>query len=281
MRHLVQSQAMTDHDTIRHPAVAGRFYTAVPARLRQEILGYLSEPASPRTKAPGVMVPHAGYMYSGKVCGRALASVEIPPLCLILHTKHLLGGGALALAQFQSWETPLGTVPVDREFNAALSAVPGISSSNLPHFNEHAAEVVLPFLQVLRPDVKVCVISVMTSPLELIQRAAVGIARAIVAHPAEVLVIASTDMNHYADQQETLAKDKLALDKLGAYDTAGMLEVCRQFDITMCGVHATALMLETCRELGSTRVEILEHTTSGDVSGEYSQVVGYASARVL
>ncbi|MBX3460993.1 MAG: AmmeMemoRadiSam system protein B [Planctomycetes bacterium] len=268
-------------ETIRHPAVAGRFYTAVPRRLRAEIEGYMAAPAAPRAKAYGVMVPHAGYMYSGAVCGRALASVEIPPVCLVLHTKHQLGGGALSLAAFREWETPLGSIPVHEGLSTALANVEGITPSNLPHFGEHAAEVVLPFLQVLRPDVQVAVISAMTIEPEFAARVGKAVAQAILAQPQDVLVIASSDMNHYADHNTTMRLDQLALDKLAAFDSAGMLEVCEQFDITMCGVGATALMLETCKALGATRVEILEHTTSGETSGDFNQVVGYASARVL
>lgn len=272
---------MSTLESTRQPAVAGRFYTAVPARLRAEIAGYLEKPAAPLAKAYGVMVPHAGYMYSGAVCGRALASVEVPPVCLVLHTKHHLGGGALSLAQFQTWQTPLGAIAADPGLNLALQAVPGISATNVPHFLEHAAEVVLPFLQVLRPDVAIAVVSVSTSPFELLQRTAQGIAKAVIAHNQDVLVVASTDMNHYADEESTLVKDKLALDQLARFDAAEMLKVCHQHDISMCGVHATALMLETCRQLGATRVEVLEHTTSGAVSGDRDEVVGYASARVL
>ena len=270
---------ITEHT--RHAAVAGRFYTAVPRRLRTEIEGYLASPAAPRARAYGAMVPHAGYMYSGAVCGRALASVEIPPVCLILHTKHLLGGGDLSLAAYREWETPLGTVRSDDALCTALANIDGITASNLPHFGEHAAEVVLPFLQVLRPDVRIAVVSAITVSAELAQRVGGEIARAILAQSDDVLVIASSDMNHYADHDETMARDQLALDKLAAFDTAGMIEVCNLHDITMCGVGATALMLETCRALGATRVEILEHTTSGQVSGDLHQVVGYASARVL
>ncbi|MBK8206635.1 MAG: AmmeMemoRadiSam system protein B [Planctomycetes bacterium] len=270
---------ITEHT--RHAAVAGRFYTAVPKRLRTEIEGYLAAPAAPRAKAYGVMVPHAGYMYSGAVCGRALASVEIPPLCLILHTKHLLGGGDLSLAAYREWETPLGTVHSDQALGNALAGIEGITTSNLPHFGEHAAEVVLPFLQVLRPDVRIAVVSAITVSADAAQRVGSEIARAILAQSDDVLVIASSDMNHYADHEETMARDKLALEQLAAFDTAGMLEVCHRYDITMCGVGATALMLETCRALGATRVEVLEHTTSGLVSGDLHQVVGYASARVL
>jgi len=265
----------------RIPTVAGRFYTAVPQRLRAEVESYIETPAAPRAKAYGVMVPHAGYMYSGAVCGRALASVEIPPVCLLLHTKHQLGGGTLSLAQFRQWDTPLGTMPADAAMTDALREVPGIDASNLPHFGEHAAEVVLPFLQVLRPDVQIAVVSV--GRVDAAKAAEIGaaIAGVILRQTTDVLVISSSDMNHYADEETTQVKDKLALEKLEAFDAAGLVDVCERHDITMCGVGATALMLETCRGLGATRVELLEHTTSGQISGDFNQVVGYASARVL
>ena len=268
-------------EVVRHTAVAGRFYTAVPAKLRSELETYLSTPAAPKAKAFGVMVPHAGYMYSGAVCGHALASVEIPDTVLILHTKHQLGGGSFALAAFRQWETPLGQVHIDEQLQSALAEIDGIDVSNFPHFLEHAAEVVLPFLQALNPDVKVCIISVSHSPFEKVQSVAAGIASAILAQAGDTLIIASTDMNHYEDQETTLAKDQLALDKLGAYDTQGMFEVCFARDISMCGLHATTLMLEACKGLGASKVELLEHTTSGDISKDLHQVVGYASARVL
>jgi MEMO1 family protein len=268
-------------ETLRIQHVAGHFYTAVPGRLRAEIERYLSAPAAPRARAYGVLVPHAGYMYSGAVCGHALASVEVPGTVLILHTKHHLGGGTFSLAGFREWETPLGRVPVNETLHGGLAEVEGVDVSNMPHFNEHAAEVVLPFLQVIKPDVSACIISVSHSPFETIKALGEGIARAILGADDDVLVIASSDMNHYEDHNTTIEKDQLALDKLGAYDTEGMLEVCYARDISMCGVHATALMLETCKALGASKVELLEHTTSGEVSGDLHQVVGYASARVL
>ncbi|MCA8916136.1 MAG: AmmeMemoRadiSam system protein B [Planctomycetes bacterium] len=269
-------------ETIRHTAVAGHFYTSVPGKLRDEIASYVSNPAAPKAKAYGVLVPHAGYMYSGAVCGHALASVEIPGTALILHTKHQLGGGTFSLAAFREWETPLGKVHVDEKLETALANVDGIDISNFPHFQEHAAEVVLPFLQFLNPAVKVCVISVSHAPTETVQAVAAGIASAILSQDGgDTLIVASSDMNHYEDHETTLAKDKLALDKLVAYDTQGMIDVCFARDISMCGLHATALMLEACKSLGAGKVELLEHTTSGEVSGDMHQVVGYASARVL
>ncbi|MCA8936324.1 MAG: AmmeMemoRadiSam system protein B [Planctomycetes bacterium] len=268
-------------ETVRHPNVAGHFYTAVAARLRAEIDGYIARSAAEPAKAFGVLVPHAGYMYSGGVCGRALASVEIPQTVLILHTKHQVGGGVFSLAAFREWETPLGSVEVDESLQHAIAGIEEITVSNLPHFSEHAAEVVLPFLQVLRRDVKICVISVSHGPLADIQTVADGIAAGIKAHDGEVLVLASSDMNHYENQHITLEKDQMALDKLAAYDTQGLIDVCVGREISMCGLHATALMLETCRRLGAKTVELLEHTTSGETGGNMNQVVGYASARVL
>lgn len=269
------------NETTRQTAVAGHFYTSVPLKLKDQIQGYLAEPAAEKAKGYGVLVPHAGYVYSGAVCGRALASVEIPDAVLILHTKHQLGGGTFSLAQFDEWETPLGMLPVDAELQDALSKADHIGPTNLPHFQEHAAEVVLPFLRVLNPDVKVCIISVSHADMETIASVAQGISRAILSVRQDVLVIASSDMNHYEDHDLTLEKDQFALEKLGEFDARGMIAACFEKDISMCGAHATALMLETCKALGATRVELLEHTTSGEVSGDMHQVVGYASARIL
>lgn len=268
-------------ETTRQTAVAGHFYTSVPGRLKSEIEGYLAAPAAEKAKAYGVMVPHAGYMYSGAVCGRALASVEIPDTVLILHTKHQLGGGTFSLAAFREWETPLGAVPINEELETVLAYLDGIDVSNHPHFLEHAAEVVLPFLQVLNPDVRVCVISVSHADMATVKRVAKGIAKAILGVKGDVLVVSSSDMNHYENHDVTIEKDQFALDKLAGFDAEGMVQECIQKDISMCGAHATALMLETCKELGASRVEVLEHTTSGEVSGDMNQVVGYASARVL
>lgn len=263
----------------RTPAVAGRFYDGRAASLRAEVERYLSAPAAAPRRALGVMVPHAGYMFSGAICGHALASVRIPQTVLILHTKHRPGGGALSLATYERWSTPLGDVPVDQELTRALSLVVGIEATNQPHDQEHAAEVVLPFLQVLRPDVKIAVVSVGHAPYTFLEQAGKAIAERLAGRDA--LVIASSDMNHYEDHETTLQKDELALAELARFAPDRLLDVCARHDITMCGVAATALMMVITRAEGATRVELLEHDTSYAASGDFGHTVGYASALVI
>jgi AmmeMemoRadiSam system protein B len=267
------------HGEVRDAAVAGMFYEGRAARLRAEVEGYVARPARPPRSARGVMVPHAGYVFSGAMCGRALASVQVPKSVLILHTKHHPGGGALSLATFERWRTPLGEVPADAALNAALANVPGLTPSNAPHHQEHAAEVVLPFLQVLRPDVEVAVISVGPAPGAVLQQVGEAIAERL--QGRDVLVVASSDMNHYEDHETTLQKDELALAELARFSPERMLDVCERHQISMCGAAATALMLFIARAQGATEVELLEHDTSYAASGDFQRTVGYASARVL
>ncbi len=264
----------------RQAAVSGMFYPGDAARLRREIEGYIAKAAKPRARAFGVMVPHAGYVYSGAICGRALASVSIPLRVLILHTKHQAGGGVISLAGFDAWQTPLGDVMADEELNAALAKVPGVTCTNVPHTRDHAAEVVLPFLQVLNPEVQVAVLSVGVFETASLTEVGASLAAAIES-AGGALMVASSDMNHYDSHEVTLAKDELALKQLAAFEPLEMLRVCEQEDVSMCGAYATALMLTAAKQLGASRVELLEHTTSGPTSGDYDQVVGYASARVL
>ena len=257
------------------------FYDGRPSALEREVRGYLSAPARAPRAVCGVVVPHAGYPYSGAICGRAVASAVVPQRVLILHTKHHPGGGTLALAPYRSWQTPLGEVQADEGLSAGLAELPGVTLSEVPHRQEHAAEVVLPFLQLARADLRVAVISVGHAPYEALCAAGERAARVLADVEGPTLVVISTDMNHYASQAETERKDALALRPLAAFDPAGLLAVCDRHEISMCGVAATVLGLALCRERGATRVELLEHATSAAVSGDYSHVVGYASALIL
>ena len=269
---------MLELTNTRPPAVAGLFYDADPRALLATVDGFVAAPARAPRPVLGAMVPHAGYVYSGAICGHALASIRLPRSALILHTKHRPGGGLLSLASFARWHTPLGNVSADERLSSALAEVTSITLSNAPHHDEHAAEVVLPLLKRLRADVQIAVVSVGDADYAVLEQTAEEIAAAL--PDPDTLVIASSDMNHYEDHETTLNKDASALEALAALDARTMLDRCEQQDISMCGAAATALMLELSRARGATHVEVLEHTTSARTSGDFRRTVGYASALV-
>src|SRR6266404_943174 len=262
--------------TLREPAVAGRFYPANPETLRQDVISYLS-PQTKRVPAIACLAPHAGYMYSGQVAGAVFSKVEIPSRCVVLCPNHTGQGHPLAIMKEGGWRTPLGTLPIDSDLVAALlAAFPALTVDSAAHRSEHAIEVELPFLQVLRPDVKFVPIAIGTGQLLILEHLAVALARVIQASAEPVLMIASSDMNHYEDDATTRVKDKKAIDKILALDPAGLYETIMNESISMCGFGPTVSMLTAAKQLGAKKAELVQYATSGDVSGDREMVVGYA-----
>ncbi len=157
---------------VRHPAVAGRFYPRDPKVLREEVHTYLSQtPRQKPVRAIGCIAPHAGYMYSGHVAGAVFAGLEIPQLCLVLCPNHTGIGRALAIISEGAWETPLGDVPIDSSFAAALKQrCPLLQEDSSAHRSEHAAEVELPFLQVRQPQLKFVPIALGTGQFDALEQ---------------------------------------------------------------------------------------------------------------
>src|SRR5580700_7777436 len=153
---------------VRLPAVAGRFYSRDPEVLREEVRSYLSPvPRQKPVRALGCIAPHAGYMYSGHVAGAVFAALEIPQLCLVLCPNHTGVGRALAIMSEGAWETPLGNVPIDGQFAAALKQrCPLLQEDSSAHRSEHAAEVELPFLQMRQPQLRFVPIALGTGQFE-------------------------------------------------------------------------------------------------------------------
>lgn len=264
----------------RHPAVAGQFYPGTEGQLRSA-LAELVPVVGQKRSVTGVISPHAGYVYSGGVAGKLFASLEIPPTVLILGPNHRGTGAPAALSPDGSWRTPLGPVPVNAPLNALLlQNVPYLQSDSAAHHSEHSLEVQVPFLQYLRPDVSISAICLGQGDFEPVRQIGEGIARAIRAFGQEVLIVASSDMTHYESAQSAKRKDTLALDRVAAFDPQGLLDVCRRERITMCGVVPAAAMLVAAQLLGATRAEVVGYATSGDVTGDDSQVVGYAAVEV-
>lgn len=261
---------------LRAPAVAGRFYPADTDVLRADVTSYLSPPQA-HIPAIACMAPHAGYMYSGQVAGAVFARVKIPARCIVLCPNHTGRGHPLAVMDDGEWRTPLGNVAIDSALARELmQSFPVLASDSAAHQAEHAIEVELPFLQVIRPDVKFVPIAVGTSRLLLLEQLGNTIGETVKNNPEPVLIIASSDMNHYEDDATTRVKDRKAIDKILALAPQGLYETVINESISMCGFAPAIAMLTAAKKLGATKAELVQYATSGDANGERDMVVGYA-----
>jgi MEMO1 family protein len=278
--------------TLRHPAVAGRFYPRDPKQLRDEALGYLSqgsvtnelEPSIHQfpVRAIGCIAPHAGYMYSGHVAGAVFARIEIPPRCILMCPNHTGQGRPLAILSEGAWETPLGDVPVAHDLALALKQrFALLQEDSAAHRAEHAAEVELPFLQLRQPDLSFVPIALGTGRLDVLEQLGEAIAGVVAAQPDPVLIVASSDMNHYESDAITRVKDHRAIERILTLDPRGLHEVVTQQQISMCGYGPAVAMLTAARQLGAKSAELVKYATSGDVSGDRNMVVGYAGVVVI
>ncbi len=265
---------------IRYPAVAGRFYPGDPKTLLRDVRSYLVE-SGERVRALGCVVPHAGYMYSGHVAGAVYARVRLPGRFVVLCPNHTGVGQPLAIMSAGSWATPLGEVPVDAKLAEALKAnCPLLREDVLAHRAEHALEVQLPFLQSELPDFMFVPITVGVGRYESLVQLGEAIATVLSGMQDEVLVIASSDMNHYEDDAATRKKDGRAIERLLELDTEGLYRVVVDENVTMCGYGPAIAMMTAARIRGATSATLVKYATSGDISGDRDMVVGYAGVIV-
>jgi AmmeMemoRadiSam system protein B len=266
--------------TVRPPAVAGRFYPQRRETLLADVQSYLS-PREKAVSALGCVVPHAGYMYSGHVAGAVFARLDVPPRCILMCPNHTGMGHPLSIMSEGAWETPLGQVPIDSRLADALKQqFPLLTEDREAHRSEHAVEVQLPFLQARRPHFTFVPIALGTGQFEILQALGEAIAGLVEVQDERVLIIASSDMNHYENDKVTREKDHKAIDRILALDARGLFDVVVKEDISMCGFGPTVAMLTAAVQLGATRAELVRYATSGDVSGDRSMVVGYAGVLV-
>lgn len=264
---------------VRQPAVAGKFYTGDPARLRKELSEMV--PQGEAQKAIGIIAPHAGYVYSGKVAGKVYSAVRVPDTVLILGPNHTGAGVAAALAPEAEWLTPLGSVTVNRRLcQLILEHAPLVREDAAAHRFEHSLEVQLPFLQYRNPSVTIAAICLALPDFASISKIGEGIARAIAAYGEEVLIVASSDMTHYESAAAAKVKDDQALARLTELNPEGLLRVCREKEITMCGVIPATALLVAAKMLGATSCSLVDYATSGEVTGDLRSVVAYAALAV-
>lgn len=259
---------------IRPPAVAGRFYPSDPQELARQIEEH-SPRATKKVRALGCVVPHAGYAYSGAVAGAVYSAVEIPARCILLGPRHYPQGQPMAILTEGSFDTPLGSAQIDSTLAAALAhACPLLREDAVAHGREHSLEVQLPFLQTLSANFRFVPVVLATDRYSAMEELGRAVAQVVKMQTA--LVIASSDMNHYESDAITRAKDERAIARILALDPRGLYDTVRGEGITMCGYAATVTMLVAMRELGAKEAALVRYATSGDVSGDLDEVVGYA-----
>jgi len=263
---------------IRKAAVAGSFYPAEPGRL----VGFFDDlnlsPGESLLPAKAVVVPHAGYVYSGRLAAEVYSRVQLPRRFVILCPNHTGIGAALGVMSEGAWETPLGLAAIDQDLASAMKqSHPSLEESPAAHQNEHSLEVQLPFLQHLLGNdfqfVPICIARGSYEPLVALG-AALGVT--LKAWPEPVLMISSSDMNHFESAETTLRKDELAIRKVLDLDSRGLYDVVMRERITMCGYAPTIAAIEASKIIGATKAVLIGHTHSGAVTGENQHVVGYA-----
>lgn len=264
----------------RQPAVAGQFYAGSSSQLRSDLVALIPKAHGMR-KVIGIIAPHAGYVYSGAIAGKIYAAIDIPDRVLILGPNHHGSGAGVALFPDGEWITPLGPIQVSTRLNSHLNQnVPLVRSDTVAHEFEHSLEVQVPFVQYLRPDAHISALCLGHGDFAAVRQIGEGVAAAIRAYGRDVLIVASSDMTHYESADSARRKDGLALDKVLNLNPEGLLQVCRDERITMCGAVPAAVMLVAARELGAAHAELVAYGTSGDITGDNRQVVGYAAVAV-
>jgi MEMO1 family protein len=262
---------------IREPVVSGRFYPADARELSKQVETFAAGNGVQKIAARGCIVPHAGYMYSGHVAGAVYKALRMPRRFILLGPRHYPRGEALAILSEGGWLTPLGEAKIDSALAMELKrACPLLREDAVAHRSEHALEVQLPFLQRLAPGFTFVPVALGTDRFPPFEELGRAVSEVVAAQAEPVLVIASSDMNHYESDDITRAKDRKAIDRILALDPRGLYDTVRREGITMCGFGPAVTLLTAARELGAKRADLVRYATSGDITGERDEVVGYA-----
>ncbi len=261
---------------MRKPAVAGQFYPGDPQKLYAFITTFTPPLSTPKLPALAVIVPHAGYVYSGRVAAETFARAIIPETAIILGPNHHGLGDRLAVTTEGKWQIPGAELEIDSALALRLlDESPLFSADTLAHVHEHSLEVQVPFLN-HHGATKIVPICASFLSYEVCLQAGEALARAIKSVKRPVVLVASTDMTHYESRAAASHKDHLALSHIQALDPEGLYRTVVTKRISMCGIIPTTITLVAAQRLGATKVTLVRYTDSGEASGDTSQVVGYA-----
>ena len=262
---------------VRLPAVAGTFYPNNSRELSRQVQTFVStETTHKKVSCRACLVPHAGYMYSGHVAGAVYSRMVFPKRIIALGVRHFPHGEDAAILSEGAWRTPLGDVPVDSALAATISrACLLLREDCVAHEREHSLEVQLPFLQVLNPGCTFVPIALGTIHFQELVSIGESLGNILSAEP-DVLLLTTSDFNHYEDDATTRKKDHMAIERILQFKPRGLFEICHKEKISMCGLGPAVVMLTALNKLGSNKAELAKYATSADVSGDTRAVVGYA-----
>lgn len=270
----------------REPAVAGQFYPADAGQAWAWVEQLWPRHSLTPQTARAIVMPHAGWMYSGHTAALAVAHTVVPECVILIGPNHHNLGSPYAVFARGIWRLPVGDVPVDEPTaTALLESCDLLRDDPRAHRREHSLEVEVPFL--LRANPKLRIVPILiggpwpdSGDRCRLRALAAAIAGTVARCQDPILIVASTDLNHYEDQRTTDRKDRLALEAMERRDPEMLMDRVEHHDISMCGVAPTYVALHAANQLGASVATVLDHRTSGDVSGDYQAVVGYAAVQI-
>ncbi len=265
------------------PSVAGRFYPGDANELRQALLE-LSANNTGTEKRKNVLAavsPHAGYLYSGDVATETIGMITVPETVVLLGPNHTGKGAPVALST-ATWDMPMGQVPVNHDFaDALLKHSDIIEQDELAHKFEHSLEVQIPFLQAAQRNLSIIPITLSHVSYRTLDEVGLALAETIKQFKTEnILIVASSDMTHYEPRETAEKKDHYVLKKLADMNPNILYRSVTGHNISMCGIMPVTMALIAALELGATKTELVRYTDSGEVTGDITQVVGYAGVLI-
>jgi AmmeMemoRadiSam system protein B len=231
----------------------------------------------------GCILPHAGYIYSGKVAACTIAEVKVKDTVVLLGPNHTGRGVTFSIMPQGVWQTPLGDLEINSKLaNLFLDKSRYLEADSLAHLDEHSLEVELPILQYFRNNFKIVPIAIKTDNLAELNAVSQALASVIIENDLKdsVMFMASSDLTHYQPQKTARIKDALAIAAILGLDEQGLKVVIEESEISMCGFAPIAILIKVAKLLGAKSGRLIKYQTSGDVNGDQSSVVGYAGITI-
>lgn len=267
---------------LRKPAVAGQFYPAGAKDLKAMISSFADKSAQ-KSDVLGCILPHAGYIYSGKVAVCTVSRVKIKDTVVLLGPNHTGQGAVFSIMPQGIWQTPLGNIEIDNKLAGLfLNKSKYLEADSLAHLDEHSLEVELPILQYFKNDFKIVPIAIRTDNLSELDAVGQELASVVIENNlrGSVMFIASSDLTHYEPQEDAEIKDALAIEAILGLDEQKLREKIQESEISMCGFAPVAILIKAAKLLGAKKGELIKYQTSGDASGDRSSVVGYVGITI-